>query len=1125
VANEGTLELIVVELTRMLDQLDARLQAGELRALLAELGYPITAAQEAVLAPPAAALASAIAAGSDATRALIDAIDSGDSTAIVQHGTDGALALVTVVRAMHDLADAISAAGLPNVTPAEIAELPDRLIAKLAVDDMPHGMPELLELAGVLERTIHNENSTDPGNPEFTIARFDVGRALGWVQDAAAQLRDLYDWGEPTFDGSRLLPKLEQVIAATGLPVVLLDTETPPRLDVVLFELSAPPTLDPRGLLVGFRTRVNAAELQAPNDEVQITLSLSLAAPTGSGLSIQPNGNVQLVPPDPLTEITGEIQLTVTTSGEPYVLLGETGGSRAELGGVGLTAGTRLVSIPALGKSTGTFKFEARADRGKILIDASKGDGFLTTIIPGAHVEGAFDLTLGYSSETGFYLGGSSSLQVRLPLHIQLGPIAFQALTITVAPTADHLNVGLGGDISTKLGPIDAVVANMGIAAAFSSPSGGGNLGPLQADIGFLAPEGVGLALDVGIISGGGFLSSDKDRGEYAGALDLRLSDVFAVQAIGFIGTRMPDGSKGFSFLIIMSVDFGPGIQIGFGFTLLKVGGLLALNRTVKLQALIDGVRSGAVASIMFPQDIIANAPRIISDLRTFFPPQIGTFLIGPMAQLGWGTPRILTVSIGVIIEIPGEISIVGVIRIALPTEETAIVLLQATFVGRIEFDKARMYFFAALFESRVVFLPLEGEMGLLASLGDDANLIVTIGGFHPRFRPPPLPFPSPKQLEVTLLDSKLARVRIEGYVAITPNTAQFGARAEVFFGLEVLNVEGHISVDALFQFLPYHYVADFSGSLSVKVFGAGLFSVDVKGTFDGPLPWHIKGHGSISLLFWDIDVDFDQTWGDVRILDVLTVAVLPLLLGEIEKADNWRALIPAANNLRVSLRPMHADETALKLHPLGVLRISQRAMPLELTLDRIGNRVPSDVNRLSIAVLGSGLHKQDDALEQFAPAQYQNFSDADKLSKPAFESDRSGVHLSSSGDDLRSSRAVKRILRYEEIIIDSNFKRFRRGFRGIVGALFELLLNGAVVTRCPLSQAVQRKRQPFAQTIAVAEETYTVALQSNNTAFAPDAVAFISEAGAREYMNRKIAEDPTLVERVHVIPSYERAA
>ena len=46
----------------------------------------------------------------------------------------------------------------------------------------------------------------------------------------------------------------------------------------------------------------------------------------------------------------------------------------------------------------------------------------------------------------------------------------------------------------------------------------------------------------------------------------------------------MPDGSKGFSLLIIMTADFGPGIQLGFGFTLLAVGGLVGLNRTMNLQ-------------------------------------------------------------------------------------------------------------------------------------------------------------------------------------------------------------------------------------------------------------------------------------------------------------------------------------------------------------------------------------------------------------------------------------------------------------------------------------------------------------------------------------------------------------
>jgi len=98
----------------------------------------------------------------------------------------------------------------------------------------------------------------------------------------------------------------------------------------------------------------------------------------------------------------------------------------------------------------------------------------------------------------------------------------------------------------------------------------------------------------------------------------------------------MPDGSKGFSLLIIITAEFGAGIQLGFGFTLLAVGGLLGLNRTMKLQPLMDGIRTGAVESIMFPHDVIANAPKIISDLRIIFPPLEGKFLIGPMAKLGF---------------------------------------------------------------------------------------------------------------------------------------------------------------------------------------------------------------------------------------------------------------------------------------------------------------------------------------------------------------------------------------------------------------------------------------------------------------------------------------------------------
>lgn len=494
------------------------------------------------------------------------------------------------------------------------------------------------------------------------------------------------------------------------------------------------------------------------------------------------------------------------------------------------------------------------------------------------------------------------------------------------------------------------------------------------------------------------------------------------------------------------------------------------------------------------------------------------------MAKLGWGTPTLISISLGIIIEIPGNIAIIGVLQIALPTVDAALINLQVNFAGAIEFDKKRIYFFAALFNSRILFMTIEGEMGLLVAFGDDPNFVVSCGGFHPRFSPPPLPFPSPRRLAISILNTPVARVRVECYFAVTSNTVQFGSRAEIFFGLSAINVQGHFAFDALFQFSPFYFVIEISASFSVNVFGMGLFSVRVRGTLEGPSDWHIVGHGSISLLFWDIDVDFEKRWGERRNTELPPVPLMPLFQAEINKVDNWRALPPAQNNLLVSLRNMPTAEAELILHPLGVLRVSQRALPLELKLDKVGTQKPSDVNRLSVAVTAGGLAKKNDAFEQFAPAQYQDFSDSDKLSKPGFSPERAGLELSAAGADMRSSVMVRRSVRYEEIIIDTNFTRFSRRFHEFFGSLFTFFLNGNAAARCELSRATVRKLQPFEEKIAVTPETYSVAFQSTNITFSGDSVSFNSEASARDYLDRRVAEDASLADELHVIPSFERA-
>ena len=82
-------------------------------------------------------------------------------------------------------------------------------------------------------------------------------------------------------------------------------------------------------------------------------------------------------------------------------------------------------------------------------------------------------------------------------------------------------------------------------------------------------------------------------------------------------------------------------------------------------------MRTGAINSIMFPHDVSRQRAADHQRPAAILPAEQGTFLIGPMAKLGWGTPTLVSLSLGVIIEIPGNIAILGVLKVALPADET----------------------------------------------------------------------------------------------------------------------------------------------------------------------------------------------------------------------------------------------------------------------------------------------------------------------------------------------------------------------------------------------------------------------------------------------------------------------
>ncbi|MCP4720541.1 MAG: hypothetical protein GY860_13885 [Desulfobacteraceae bacterium] len=778
-----------------------------------------------------------------------------------------------------------------------------------------------------------------------------------------------------------------------------------------------------------------------------------------------------------------------------------------------------------------TIFFETDVKELCLILGSKEGDGFIKELLPAEALKIDIDFTLGFSQKSGFYIKGSSALEIQLPVHIELGPIVLQSAVIAVKPKDGNIPVEFGITIMGCLGPLSAVVENIGVKFDISFPeNNSGNMGPFNLELGFKPPNGVGLSIDACVIKGAGYLYIDSDRGEYAGALELTFNNFLSLKAIGLIATKMPDGSEGFSLLVIITAEFT--IQLGYGFVFLGAGGLLGLHRTAKLTPLAEGVQTGATANLLFPTNIVENISQIISDIKVFFPICQNHFLVGPIAKIGWGQPKIIDLSLGIIIEIRTDnggnlerIVILGVLKCILPDEQNVILKLQVNFIGAIDFTENYLFFFASIFDSRILHITIEGGMGLLVAWGSNSDFVLTVGGFHPRFNPPPLPFPVPKRISLSILNQSFGKIRASGYFAVTTNTAQFGALLEVKFGISSFRIEGSLGMDALFRFDPFFFIVEISGKVSLKIFGFGLFSVSLKFSLEGPTPWRVKGYGKVKILFFSFKARFDETWGQSKNTKLEPIKVIPIIAKELNNRQNWEAIAPAKRQLMVSLRkfpePAADQPDPIVLHPLGKIKITQRAVPLKTTIDKVGNLKPSDANHFDLVGLPNTFDWGDDVMESFAPGQFFNKKASALLSEKATRKYTGGKYVTSRDNNLQSSKMTVRHVRYELTTIDTAYKQGKKQFYRILQALFRIFLKNNAASKSTLSNKHLLAKQPFAEKICAIAGNYVVANTSNNSLYAESA-QFEHFAQAEACIQGEIEANPGLADQIHIIPANE---
>ncbi len=1062
------------------------------------------------------------------------------------------LDLLATVADIYTTIRSLDSSSVPSTvdTTQFLEEVPERLFDLLLVRYLYAALPALAAILEALDIIDVEDVPSDGGRPAYNLLHFHWDSIPKIVSDPLSLIREVFEWNSDAFDLDRLAGLLVEFFNGLGFPVslegvsedlanafqgdigdragnidslvritLLSEPVGNNRLELSLIIMGIPGEAGKMpGIIIQPELPDSAdATIELGND---LTLSLRAGLDTSAlfGVIIRPD-SVEVKYPfrNDLEFPDAGFGATIAYQPEtPVVVLGRSDQSHLQLKGASFTLDVDYVGNDLdvlVGLDTEGFAAMLQGGETDSFFQKIIGDGDTTIDIP---------LGLEWSLSGGIRLKGGGGFEVAVYPHLEIGPIIVDTVRIRANASTDGdpiITTSVGVVLTGELGPLVFTIDDIGLAldADFS----GGNAGPLDLSLGFNPPNGIGLAIDSQGFSGGGFLYLDVDNGRYMGGLELKFQDTLSLAAIGILDTQLPSGEDGFSLLISISAEF-PAIQLGFGFTLNGVGGLLGLNRTMELDILRERVKTGATDHILFPTNIVANADQIIADLSDIFPVFENQFVFGPMAKLGWGTPSLITAEIGLLIEVPDpfQVAILGVLKAAFPDEDGGIVVIKVAFLGTIDLEAGLISFDASIYDSKLVTFTLSGDMAVRLAWGSEPNMLLAVGGFHPSYDPPPLSLPDLARLTVSLVSGNNPRITLEAYLAVTSNTVQVGSRAEIYAEAWKIYVYGTVGFDALFQFSPFYFIITASAMMEVGMGNKVLMSVSLVLNLEGPTPWKANGTASFKVLGIKVEVSFQKTFGQSKDTSLPDVPVLPLLVEALEHPGNWIAELPSRTSQWVTLKD--AGDDGLVAHPAGMLTLSQKVVPLEFTLVTFGNQKPSDASYFEIARVTSNTEELDtsDVTEYFAPAQYENMTDSEKISRPSFERMNSGVQIE-SGTELSAGGMVSRDVEYEAIYIDTNYLRLFAGKLSQLSDVFKSLIRGGSVAKASYSYQKTKLSALATERIEVAHEEFTVVTSAHLTPYDAESTRG-SEAEARNYMDRLIAQNPNLASEIDVVANYE---
>ena len=889
---------------------------------------------------------------------------------------------------------------------------------------------------------IRYEHETPIGAHRQTYRRtqLDWDRVLDMIDAPLETLKSTYHWGDAAtpFDHAAALAVLADVLRAVHVPAKLLLPAVEARVPFAPGPDRAF-RLDVAGLRAILREGVSFHDTLFHRIGFDVVPASVTADASPSGLVLRPvaegGASMQLtlgkrftlrwevaasvadlfgiaIFPDRVDIIGGDaafgakIELATRDDGWLYLVGGE---DRAHIALSGLTLGLAIKGTTAdaevvarlatLATTTGTGC--------RVSIPLGGADGFIKKVVDRNAIELKLAPEILWSSKEGILFNGAPKLDIRLPAHLALGPVTIDHLRVSLGRTdgtPPGIALAVETGISAHIGPLDVMLEGIGIAATVTrhtreslraNPNRKPALGAIDTDFDFVPPRGFGLAIDTSLVKGGGYIERIPERAEYVGVAQLTVADWLSLKAFGLVTTR-----PNVSFLLAISSELPP-IQIGLGFQLEGVGGLVGIHRRLDADRLLAAIRDGAVDDILFPAEPLRD-PRVLVDrLATLFPASNGRHLFGPTALITWGPKSLIKIKLAIVIEVPTSLrvailgSLSARVRKRVAGRELAILDLQINFGGLIDFDEKFIRFDASLYRSRLLGLELAGDAALRVRYGGRPDFVLTLGGFHPDFQPPALSLPpSLQRLQITIASGN-PHIWVDSYFAVTSNSIQFGASGNLEYSKWGVSVSGGVGFDALFQFDPFQFAAAVFLRLAASWKGVEFTSIEITGELSGPSPWRIKGQFRLSICsFIGITVSIDESWGDGDDTRRGSIDVFPLLVTDLSAQTSWEREAGKTHTL-VTLRNLDGVTTGLRVHPNELLRVRQNTVPLGVAIEKFAEQRPEGGNRFRLALRrGTQTFDAPAVRSHFAPAQFFERRDEEKLAAEAYKLFDAGADL-----------------------------------------------------------------------------------------------------------------------------------